>query len=176
MSIFGDEARRLVRKKWADVNEFADELFTLFNSKGTLTIEGPVEIRRTGAEVPLIIRDHVGIESTKPVLTIDTPKGLAELTYADLLGVLGGSGGSSNVTIIGGGGITMPGVVVTPGSATDGTGYVVDGYPSGYPGQSTRVTANIPGLTAGEQVTAGSWGILMPQTNGKFAFAVPLWQ
>lgn len=58
MGIFAKQVLRLRRKKWTDINEFAEEVYTILNSDDPIEIDSPVIITNNTNNSPLTIRNY----------------------------------------------------------------------------------------------------------------------
>lgn len=55
MSLFGDQAIRLLREKWKNPVQLAEELYAMFTSSRPLTTDAPITIFQSGDQPPLRI-------------------------------------------------------------------------------------------------------------------------
>lgn len=82
---FGDQADRLLRKKWDDPYELAQELWAMFNADVPMTTDQPIVVRRNaddqaavriidntaGTSSPIIVNKTDGEESDQPNIDSD---------------------------------------------------------------------------------------------------------
>jgi hypothetical protein len=110
--MFEEQSIRLLREKWRTVQELAEELFAIFQTRGDIGHDGSLTLRPTDANPPLRIvqpfsptsstADNPGITITRGGTTTTITAGDVIINGQSLVGgdFGGGSGGGTNLNQI----------------------------------------------------------------------------
>lgn len=185
-----DQAPRLIRERWADVNEFAEEMFAIWTSDKGVTMDGPVTINNsTGGSSLTINQGDIG-ETTITINNNPTPGGPGDTTVIN----------NTYITnIYGDGGIEgFPDPPPGPEAPQPGTGQPAGGGGGGgggFPGvvvsgsgdtyqvavrltslTSTPVTKTVKQLSidASETIPAGT-AVVVNLVGADYFMQVPVW-
>lgn len=186
--MFEEQSIRLLREKWKTIQELAEELFAIFQTRGLIKHDGSLQLTPTDSEVPLQITLPNTPGETGPGVTIT--RGDTNITISPE-GVIITSGGTS--TTLGSGGTDLTRIVGLEDAPSQAPfvvmGYVVSGSGSSYQvelftaGQSIGVVSvtqllidadevipeGTPVYVVGQPVTAN--GV----TTATYVMQVPVW-
>lgn len=179
MGFLKDAVVRLMREKWNDANELAEEITAIFNSEEPMVFDGPITINNTTDGPAITINngstgDTIEINN-RPVPPPQFP-GYPPVEIPDIPDIIqqvtiNNQGNSSNTTIVSGGGGGFPGVVISGGP---GASYQVSVYESGL--AATPVTRTVTQLQIAEDATipAGTWAMI-GKVGTSYFMQVPVW-
>lgn len=190
MGFMRDQAPRLIREKWADPNELAEEIYAIWTSDKGVTLDGPVTINNTtGGSSLTINQGSVGDTA------IEINNNPADIDLGDVGDVV--IEDNSTTIIDGGGGVEFfddppdepeepqegegesqgGGGGGTPGKVISGSGqtYQVTLYPSGPAGAAGQtVSVTQLDIASDAAIPEDTWTIVT-QSGGSYYMQVPVW-
>lgn len=107
MAMFSYRSIRLLREKWRNVQQLAEEIYSIFNTEGTDVIRGSLDITPTDDTTPVAVHLPSDFPDGAPGFTISrgdttisiSPEGIT-ITAGGVTTTLGG-GGTDLTTIVG---------------------------------------------------------------------------
>jgi hypothetical protein len=190
MGFMRDQASRLIRERWGDVNEFAEEMYAIWTADKGVTFDGPVTINNsTGGSSVIINQGSIGdttitINNNPGPRPSPIPGNTTNITNSYVTNIYGdgtieqfptpppapaiptpGSG-----TNPGGGGGGFPGKVLS-GS---GTSYQVAVYEAGLSSAPITRTVTQLSILATESIPANTW-TLVGKVGTSYFMQVPVW-
>jgi hypothetical protein len=184
-----NEAERLTRERWRDVNDFAEELKAIWQN-APVTIDGPVTINNsTGGSSMIINQGDVGDTAitinSNPIPSIEPGNIVTTITNSSVTNIYG-DGTTEHFDdppnqpalptpgdgdpVGGGGGGGFPGRVVSGSGNT----YQVDVYQTSLAASPVLRTVTQLDILAGESIAPGTW-VVVGTLGAGFFMQSPVW-
>jgi hypothetical protein len=171
VSIFGDQAIRMLRSKWPNASMLAEELFTIFSGTNPINIPAGSTLQPSAnPATPLLTAPGY----TQGQTIIDFPHVGTISVQGDQLIFTNPDGQTS------GGGASVGGTAAPtcfPGLVVSGSGsdYLVNIYPNGIGNAAVEVTVTQLQIDPSQTIPPGTAALVTKTTDGSYYMQVPVW-
>lgn len=178
MGFLKDAVVRLMREKWKDANELAEEITAIFNSEEPMTFDGPITINNN-TDGPAITINNGSTGDTISINNHPIPPpqfpGYPPVNIPDIGGTItnvtiNNQGQSSNQTVVSGGGGGFPGQIISGSGNT----YSVAVYESSLSGSPITRSVRQLQIDPSATIPPDSW-VMVGKVGPDYFMQFPVW-